>query len=231
MQTAGIIGGIGPESTIAYYRSIIREYRRRTASDAAPSVLINSIDLQRMVGSIAAKRMDELTAYLAGELTKLERASATFGVVAAVTPHLVFEELRAAVHLPLISIITVTCEAAKARNLRRLALFGNRFTMEADFFPRACAAAGLELFLPEAADQTYIHTIYFDELVKGIVRDETQTRLLDIASGLKRRHDIDAVILGGTELSLILSLPPHDGITFLDTTQLHVEAIVTRLIG
>ena len=230
MQTAGIIGGIGPESTVVYYRGIIKEYQHRTSGASAPSFIINSIDLQRMRGLLETSQHDEIATYLAEELIKLQRAGVSFGALAAVTPHLVFDRLREAVSLPLLSIVDVTCEAAKARNLRRLALFGARYTMQASFFPEAAAAAGLSVVTPSAEDQKYIHTVYFDELVKGIVRDETRDRLLSIVARLKTEQGIDAVILGGSELSLILSLPPRDGVTFLDTAQLHVEAIVQKLL-
>jgi aspartate racemase len=231
MRTAGIIGGIGPESTVVYYRGIIKEYQRRTASSSAPFFIINSIDLQRMRELLEARQHDEIATYLAEELMKLQRAGVSFGAVAAVTPHLVFNRLREAVSLPLLSIVDVTCAAAKARNLQRLALFGARYTVQASFFPEAAAAAGLRIVLPSPEDQKYIHSIYFDELVKGIVRDETRDRLLSIVTRMKAEGNIDAVILGGTELSLILSLPPYDGVTFLDTTQLHVEAIVDKLLA
>ncbi len=215
---------------MVYYRGIIKEYQSRTAGSSAPSFIINSIDLPRMLRLFEANQQDELTTYLAEEIIRLQRAGVSFGAVAAVTPHLVFDRLRNAVSLPLLSIVDVTCGAAKARNLRRLALFGSRYTMQASFFPEAPSAAGLRIVTPGPQDQEYIHSIYLGELVKGIVRDETRDRLLSIVSRLKAEEGIDAVILGGTELSLILSLPPRDGVTFLDSTQLHVEAIVDTLL-
>src|SRR5215510_1822650 len=124
MKTAGIIGGIGPESTLEYYRLIVALYRERNPNGSYPRLVINSIDLQTMRKLIEANNLPDLTEFLLGEIRKLADAGADFGALSANTPHLVFDALRRRSPIPLISIVEVTCETAKARGLKRLGLFG-----------------------------------------------------------------------------------------------------------
>ena len=231
MRTAGIIGGIGPESTIEYYRLTIALYRERVRDGSYPPVVIDSIDLKRVVDLIGSNRLPEVTEYLLGELHKLARAGADFGVLAANTPHIVFEPLGRRSPIPLISIVTTTCEAAKARGLNRVGLLGTRFTMQARFYLDEFAQAGITVTVPSAEDQDYIHDKYMNELLYGLIRPETRDGLLAIIQRLKGRERIDGLILGGTELPLILRDAEHVGIPFLDTTKLHVEQLVAHMLA
>jgi aspartate racemase len=231
MRTVGIIGGIGPESTIAYYRSIITSYRERTRDGSYPSVVINSIDLKQMMDLITANRLPEVEGYLADELERVARAGADFAVLAANTPHIVFGALRARSPVPLISIVDVTCEAARGRRLKRVGLFGTRVTMQAGFYPEAFDRAGITMVVPDSEAQAYIHDKYMSELVRGIFIPETRAALLSIVERMKARDGIEGLVLGGTELPLILRADEYAGVQLLDTTKLHAEAIVTRLMS
>ena len=196
MKTVGLIGGIGPESTIEYYRLTIARYRERMGDGSYPPILINSIDLTRMLDLVGANRLPELTDYLLGEIEKLARAGASIGALAANTPHIVFEPLRQRSPIPLISIVEATCQAAEARGIRRAGLFGTRFTMQAPFYPRGLARAGIACAIPSPAEQDYIHEKYMVELVNGVFRPETRDRLVAIIHRLRREEGIDSVILG-----------------------------------
>lgn len=231
MKTAGIIGGIGPESTLEYYRAIIARFRERTGDGHYPSVIINSVDLKALLVLIEADRWPDVTRYLLDELARLARAGADFGALSANTPHKVFDDLRRHSPIPLISIVEATSDAAVALGLKRVGLFGTRFTMQGRFYPDVFARTGITLVTPEPADQDYIHEKYMSELVNGIFLPETRQGLLAIAGRLETRHGIEAVILGGTELPLILRDVEGAGIPFLDTTRIHVEQIVERLLS
>ena len=231
MKTLGIIGGIGPESTIEYYRRTHALYRQLVADGSAPSIIINSIDNKKVLDLVGANKLDELIGYLAAEVEKLARAGATFALLAANTPHLVFDSVAQQSSIPLLSIVAATCEAAKIRGLTRLGLLGTRFTMQSSFYRDALADKQIELVVPGEEEQTWIHEKYMQELLKGIILPETRARLLAIIQAMKERSQIDGVILGGTELSLILRDESVFGVQVLDTTQIHVEAAVARLIS
>jgi len=231
MKTVGVVGGIGPESTIEYYRFLIAEYRSRIADGSYPSILINSIDLTKMLGHIERGELGAVTDYLAGEVGKLARAGADFAVLASNTPHIVFDELQRRAALPLISIVEATCEAALALSLKRVGLFGTRFTMQGGFYPAVLSRRGVAVVLPDPEDQGYIHEKYLGELVQGLIRPETRERLLRIAHRLREREQVEAIILGGTELPLILRDAPGSTVPFLDTTTIHVKAIVAEMLS
>jgi aspartate racemase len=229
MKTAGIIGGIGPESTIDYYRQIIAAYREERRDGSYPLIIINSIDMNRLRSLIEADELAATTDYLAGEVQKLARAGADFGLLAANTPHLVFDELRRRSTLPLLSIVEATCETAHAMGLKRVGLFGTTFTAQAGFYQDAFSREGMTIILPDQTEQAYIHDKYMNELVPGIFLPETRARLLSIVESMKEREQIEGLILGGTELPLILRDETYDGIPFLDTTRIHVKKIVAEL--
>jgi aspartate racemase len=231
MKTVGIIGGVGPESTIEYYRQIIAAYRERQTDGSYPSIIINSVDVLRLLAWIGANELDAFTNYLADAIERLARAGADFAAVAANTPHIVFDELRRRSSIPLISIVEATCDEAKALGLKRVALFGTRFTMQGQFYPQVFSKAGVMIVVPREDEQTYIDEKYTNELLNDIFLPETRDGLTAIVDRMKARDDIEAVILGGTELPLILREPRHKGIPFLDTTRIHVNRIVAELFA
>jgi aspartate racemase len=231
MKTVGIIGGIAPESTVAYYRLIVAAYREQKPDGSYPSIVINSIDMTKMLDFVGANELEKLIEYLLDEVRKLARAGADFGLLASNTPHIVFEEVRRRSPIPLISIVEVTCQAAKDLGLQKLGLFGTRFTMGGHFYPDVFSRAGITLVAPDENDQTYIHDKYMGELVKAIFLPKTRDGLLAIIDRLKERDNIHGLVLGGTELPLILRESTASGIPVLDTTQIHVRAVVAELLA
>jgi aspartate racemase len=230
MKAVGIIGGIAPESTIQYYRLIVAGYREHKRDGNYPSILINSINMKQMLDLIGAKRLPETIQYLKGEIDKLARAGADFGVLASNTPHLVFDDLQAVSPIPLISIVKATCERASELGFKRVGLFGTRFTMQGGFYDREFKKRGVATVLPADDDQDYIHEKYMTELVNGTILEETKAGLMRIADRLKREQKIQGLVLGGTELPLILKDGDDPQIPFLDTTSIHVESIIKRLL-
>ena len=231
MKTLGIIGGLGPESTIDYYQNIIALYRERTGDGSYPELIINSVDLRKGLDFMDANELSGMADYLLEGIGKLARAGANYGLISANTPHMVFDDVASKSPIPLISIVEATCAAAKASNLKRLALFGTRYTMQANFYPKVFSREGIGLLVPETDDQDYIHNKYFDELVLGKFIAETRASLLAIVDRMKAKSDIDGVILAGTELPLILRDPDHNGIVFLNTTKIHCEAAVDEMLS
>jgi len=230
MKTLGIIGGTGPETTIEYYRRLLAACRERSPEGHAPSLIINSIDSKKLVDLVTANALTQMADYLAAEVERLTQAGAGLALIAANTPHLVFDSVQSRSSIPMLSIVTATCEAAARAGLRRLALFGTRFTMQAAFFPEVFKSRQIVIVVPNAAEQAYIHEKYMSELFAGIILPETRERLLNIVQVMKEREDVDGLILGGTELSLILREPMAAGLPVLDTTQIHVEAAAEWLL-
>ena len=231
MKTVGIIGGVGPESTIEYYRFIIDAYREKKADDSYPSIIINSVDVNKYVSLATANQFDKFAANLSVEIERLARAGADFGVIAANTPHIVFDQLQRQATIPLLSIVEATREKAQSLGLKRIGLFGTRFTMTGGFYQKVFAGAGLEIVTPNESEQDYIHEKYIGELLKNVFAEETRAGLMAIVAEMRLREQIEALILGGTELPLILREREPSEVPFLDTTKIHVERIVRELLS
>lgn len=231
MKTLGIIGGIAPDSTIEYYRLIIASYRSQNPDGDYPSLIINSINLRKMIALITANQLAEMTKYLLAEVHRLARAGADFGLFASNTPHIVFAEIQRESPIPLLSIVESACEAVRGLGLKRVGLFGTRFTMQGQFYPEVFSKHGITIITPDADAQEYIHDKYMSELVNGIFLDETRAGLLGIVERLQEKTGIQGLILGGTELPLILRDAPGGELPFLDTTRLHAESAVARMLS
>jgi aspartate racemase len=231
MKTLGIIGGLGPESTIDYYQRIVALYRERTGDGSYPEFIINSVDLKKGLDFMEAGDLAGMAAYLLEGIGKLADAGADFALISANTPHIVFDEVASKSPIPLISIVEATSAAVEALGLKRLALFGTRYTMQATFYLKVFLHEGIELLVPEPNDQDYIHDKYMNELVPGKFLPETRAALLAIVDRMRAKSDIDGVILAGTELPLILRDVEHDGVPFLDTTKIHCEAAVAEMLS
>ena len=231
MKTLGVIGGIAPASTIEYYRLIVATYQTRHPDGSTPPVIINSIDMQTMLRLIAADALEEVVAYLIGEVEKLARAGAQVGLFASNTPHVVFDALQRRSPIPLISIVEATYAVASTMRLTRVGLVGTRFTMQGTAYPKVFAPRGIAVVVPAEPDQEFIHARYMGELVRGEYTAETRTGVVGAIGRLRERHGIDGVILGGTELPLLLRGVEEVGIPMLDTGRIHVEAAVEQMLA
>jgi len=227
MKRIGIIGGLGPESTVDYYKRII-EGLRSEGSLAAPEILIYSLDMEEVLGLVSRQEWPNLVYLLTAKLKALQRAGADFAVIASNTPHIVFDEVQARSPLPLISIVTATLNKAKSLGLSTLGMLGTRFTMQSNFFAPQFSEQGILVTVPPVEDQEYIHDKLMTEIELGIITKETRAGLLEIIQRMLKTEKIDGVILGCTELPLILTEDAF-GLPFLNTTAIHVESIIDRM--
>jgi aspartate racemase len=228
MSIVGLVGGLGPESTIDYYRRILEAWARARPG-SAPGIVIDSLDVQQALRLVQGDRA-ALIAYLRGSLDRLAGAGVDFAALTANTPHLVFDELAAVSRVPLLSIVETCAEAARRLGLARLLLLGTRFTMEGPFYPAVFTRHGISIVSLNAADMSWVHERYVGELLSGDFRDDTRRRFVELVDRVRRESGVDGVILGGTELPLLLRDTTVAGIPALDTTALHVDAIVKRLL-
>jgi aspartate racemase len=232
MKTLGIVGGIGPESTIEYYRSIVREYRKAASDGSSPDLVIISIDVRVFLDLIEKRRYAETSEYIGKAIESLAKAGADFALLAANTPHILFEDFRKGSSIPLLSIVEVTCRAAITLQLKRVGLIGTRFTMQSDFYQRQFAQEAIEVVVPRGDEQDLIHEIYVGELLNGRILSLSRQRVCTILGRMIRDHRVDGVILAGTELPLLLDgMRELESIPFLDTTQIHVKAAVSEMLS
>lgn len=206
-----------------YYRLFIDLCRERGLGGDYPEIIIYSFNFKECHDRQESGRQAELVAKLVGGIESLHRAGADFALIASNTPHIFFDEIKAKSPIPFLSIVEATCDAVAERGLERVGLFGTRFTMEADFFQKVFCRHNISVIVPEEEEQAYVDGKIFDELVWGKVVDESRRGLLEVVGRMIERDSIQGLILGCTELSLIL---PQDelGIPFFDTIKVHAQS-------
>ena len=223
------MGGLGPESTIDYYRLILDAWKARHPS-SLPHVVIDSLDVNLGIRLVQSDRPG-LVRYLLDSIRRLERAGCDFAAMAANTPHIVFDELAAESPIPLLSIVECCADAVEARGFGQVGLLGTGFTMAAGFYPAVLKRRGIDVVVPDEPRRSWLHERYLGELLNGVFTDETRAGVTRIVEDWAERGDVEAVILAGTELPLLIRADTLAGLPLLDTTEIHVRAIVDRLDG
>jgi aspartate racemase len=227
MKTIGLVGGTTPESTKIYYEGLIDGARRPGGNPLHnPEIIIYSLNLAELVRLQRDGERSEVVDFLLDVLQRLQRAGAEIGSFTANTPHTYLDEILPRTTLPLVSIVSATRDAAREGGFRRSLLLGTRTTMEAEMYPHAFAGgAGIEIVLPHEEDRVFIdHTIYND-LALGRVSPEIRQRYLEICANHIEADAVDSVILGCTEIPLVISAEDLP-VAVLDTTEVHVRAIL-----
>jgi aspartate racemase len=161
----------------------------------------------------------------------LADAGADFAIISANTPHLAFDEVCRRSPIPLISIVEAAAQATKTKGLNKVGLMGTRFTMKARLFPDVFARHGIQIVVPNEEEQAAVHDIYMNELVNGIVRDESRQCVLSIAERMKKEDRIEGLLLGGTELALIIKSLDGTRLELLDTMKIQVEAAINEMLS
>ena len=220
-KTIGIVGGIGPESTIDYYRLLVAAGHMR--------IIINSVAVQDLLEMMTKGDTPGVADYLTAAVEQLALAGADVGLIAANTPHIAFDEVQRRSRIPLVSIVEATAEHVQAQGMTRVGLLGTRFTMNGRFYPDVFARRGLLLVVPATPDLDYVHEKYLGEFLKNEFRPETRDGVLGVIERMQRDSGVEAVILGGTELPILLRTESHNGVALLDTTKIHAAAVLRAM--
>ena len=229
MRRIGILGGTSPESTVTYYQRLTREYTRRFGDYGYPEILIYSVSFQRFIDWMRAGDWDALAGGVVRGLCALAEAGAEIGLIATNTFHRVFDEVAAAVPIPLISILDVVVNRLDGLGCRRAALLGTKITMSSAFYPEHLAAREIETIVPTEEEQIAIDRTLFEEASRGVITPASKALILGIANRLVS-GGADAVVLGCTELPLLVE-PDGLSVPVLDTTILHADAALDAAIA
>lgn len=220
---------MGPESTIPYYHDIVYGAKSAAGRDFFPELTIESVNLFEVVAMLSEGRYDDATRYLAHAVRNLARAGAEVAALTANTAHIVFERVQALSPIPLISIISATVDEAVRRGYSRVGLLGTIFTMENDFFRLPFEEAGIEVVTPRHDEAAEVSSHIYGELEHGIVKESTRHFFVDVIESMRRRYGIEAVILGCTELPMLLD-DTVSPLPCLDTRAIHIRALVRAML-
>ena len=227
----GILGGMSPESTVAYYEYITRTYTARYGDYGYPEILIYSVSFQPYVDWPSQGRWDLVAQGLAEAAQKLVAAGADVLLIATNTMHIVFDQVQASVDVPMISLLDAVAQAILAREIHTVGLLGTRFTMEQPFYRQALSEQGIEVLVPEPEDRDYVNQVIYDELVAGEIRASSRAGFLEVIGRLAARGT-QGIILGCTEIPLLVREPDVSsyGVQLFDTTKIHAEAALVYAI-
>lgn len=228
MKKLGLIGGTGPESTLMYYRELNRRIDALTGQKQMPEIVIESVDFRKMWGMVEARRYDELSDYLAQEAANLKAAGAEVISMTAATTHIVYEEVCRKSGIPLVSIPKAVADEAVARGIRKVGLLGTIFTMEQAYMKTDLINAGVEVYVPDEADRKLVAERILTELELGTVKESTLLEFQAIIKKMQQAHGIEAVILGCTELPLLLN-PDNCPVLCLDSVEIHINDLIRRV--
>ncbi len=225
----GIIGGMSPESTAEYYQYITRTYTERFGDYGYPEILIYSVSFQPYVDWPMQERWDLVSQGLSQAAQAIERAGADFILIATNTMHLVFDQVQASVRVPMLNLLDTVADAICAQDLTTVALLGTRYTMQGPLYPDALRKRGIQVLVPTAAEQAYVNQVIYNELVAGVIREESRQGFLQIIAGLITQG-AQGIILGCTEIPLLVK-PGDTSIPLFDTTRIHAEAALNLAVG
>ncbi|MDR6226097.1 aspartate/glutamate racemase family protein [Desmospora profundinema] len=229
MKTIGLLGGMSWESTSLYYRWINEETRRRRGGLHSAPMMIASVDFARIERLQHQNQWEEAGRLLAEEAKRLEHAGADFLVIATNTMHQVAPIIQSGTELPLLHIADATADVMEADGIRRVGLLGTRFTMEKRFYIERLEDRGFEVWVPQPAERDRVHSVIYEELCQGVIREESRTAYRDVMAGLAKRG-AEAIILGCTEITLLIG-EEDSPLPLYDTTHIHALRAVDWAAG
>lgn len=225
MRKIGLVGGTGPESTLMYYKELNSRIDALTEREAMPDIAIESVDFRRAWRYVSEERYGLLADYLTEKLDNLIKGGAEVVSLSAVTMHVVFDEISSRISYPLISIPGAVRDHILENGIKRVGLLGTLYTMEMDYMSKPLQEAGIGVAIPSASERSMIGKRIFEELENGIVKESTLAEFRNIINRMKDEEGIEAVILGCTELPLLLN-SSNCPVTCLDSVDIHIAKLI-----
>lgn len=225
MKKIGLVGGTGPESTIMYYKELNSKIDEATECKEMPELSIESVNFRKAWGLVETKRNEELADYLSEKVNNLVKSGAEIIALTAATMHIVYEEVKSKTNISLVSIPEAVCNEVIRKGYKKVGLLGTIFTMEQVFMKKDLIQAGIDVIVPDKADREIIAKRIYEELEVGIVKESTLREFNEIINKMKKMYEIEAVILGCTELPLILN-NENCVLPCLDSVAIHINELI-----
>lgn len=229
MKKIGLVGGTGPESTLMYYKELNSRIDKIKDGKAMPDIVIESVNFRKAWDYVCSERYDLLTDYLAEKVTCLQNSGAEVITLTAVTMHLVIDDIIAKTNADLISIPKAVCKEALSAGYKKIGLLGTIFTMEKDYMKKDLLEAGIEVCVPDKEDRDLVAKRIYEELEAGIVKESTLKELQGIIVKMRDEKGIEAVVLGCTELPLILN-SGNCPVPCMDSVEIHINELIKQTI-
>ncbi len=225
MKKIGLVGGTGPESTLMYYKELNTRIDQLTGGKAMPDLAIESVDFRKAWAYVSNGEKDNLADYLSEKVSCLKSTGCEVISLTAGTMHLVINEIEKKTGVSLVSIPKAVADEAASKGYTKVGLLGTIFTMEQDYMKKDLIDAGIEVCIPEKADRELVAKRIFEELELGIVKEETLKEFQDLILKMQNEQGIQAVILGCTELPLLLN-EKNSPLPILDSVEIHIRKLI-----
>ena len=225
MKKIGLVGGTGPESTLMYYKELNSRIDKLTGGKAMPDIAIESVNFRRAWEYVTTADYEKLSDYLAEKVNSLYNGGSEIISLTAATMHIVMDELAAKTKAELISIPKIISDEVVSLGMKKVGLLGTIFTMEQDYMKKDLLDAGVEVYIPEKEDRELVAKRIYEELEVGIVKESTLQEFVDIINKMKKDNGIEAVILGCTELPLLLN-SENTPLPCLDSVEIHIRKLI-----
>lgn len=230
MKKLGLVGGMGPQSTVPYYLGIVYGVQNRTSKDFFPNLTIESVNCFHILRLCGENKLDEITTYLLDAIMNLKNAGAEFAVLTANTSHIVFDRLQQVSPIPLLSIVESTSREAQRKGFKKIGLLGTVFTMTRDFYKKPFRDKDIEIVVPREDEMEYVDRIITSELEYGIVKPEALAGFQRVILRMRNEEGIEAIVLGCTELPLLLNNEVSP-VECLDTVAIHTRDIIEEILS
>ena len=225
MKKIGLVGGTGPESTLMYYKELNSRIDKMTDGAQMPDLVIESVNFRRAWEYVCSEKYDLLADYLSEKVNNLRISGAQVIALTAATMHIVYDEIVQKTKVPLVSIPKSVCEEIQKKGYKKVGLLGTIFTMEQDYMKKDLLEAGIEVIIPEKSDRELIAKRIYEELEVGIVKESTLKEFTAIIEKMKKEQGIQALILGCTELPLLLN-KDNCPVDCLDSVEIHLQKLI-----
>lgn len=225
MKKIGLVGGTGPESTVMYYKELNSKIDEATGGENMPEILIESVNFRKAWKLVSSEQYKELADYLSEKVNNLSKGGAEIITLTAATMHMVLDEVENNTKVSLVSIPRAICDKVLEKGYKKVGLLGTIFTMEQDFMKKDLLRAGIDVVIPNKEDRELIAKRIFEELEFGIVKESTLQEFNAIINEMQKEHQIEAIILGCTELPLLLN-DENCPLPCLDSVAIHIDKLI-----
>ena len=221
MKKIGMIGGMSWESTALYYKEINEAVKKELGSLHSARIILSSLDFKVIEELQHQNKWIEMEDILSEEALCLEKAKADFILICSNTMHKLVPQIQKNINIPILHIADATAQNLLAKNIKKVLLLGTKYTMKEDFYKNILINDyAIEVIVPKADEQDIIHRIIYEELCQGIIKEESRKQYLSIMSRIKEEYELNDVILGCTEITMLIQ-EKHTQMALYDTTKIH----------
>ncbi len=227
MKKIGLVGGIGPASTVEYYLGIIKKCRIEQRGNVYPEIVIDSVNMLQHDKALAENDYDKLAQYLLRSLSNLKAAGAELAAITANTEHIVWNMVHSKFPLPVISIVEATIREIKRKGFKNVLVFGTMFTLKSRLYENALNNQGITAIIPSGNDISTIDSLIYPNMENGIIIPADKQKLVKMAEKYISEKNADSILLGCTELPLAITYCDVS-VPILNTTEIHINEIYRK---